>query len=103
MPIAVVMLAALGIVNSDKTDHFCGELWLDGRVKPVFGCLPMAVPARDCGYRDTILPAANPQEAAVLCPAASDSALLFLVQFRFFARHMRGLFISRALSRGSRP
>ena len=45
---------------------FCGELALDGRVKPVAGCLPMAIQARDCGYSDIILSAANAQEAAVL-------------------------------------
>ena len=37
LPIAVGILAALGIVNSDKAAKmiFCGELSLDGRVKPV--------------------------------------------------------------------
>ena len=45
---------------------FCGELALDGRVKPVAGCLPMAIQARDSGYGDIVLPAANAQEAAVL-------------------------------------
>jgi hypothetical protein len=34
---------------------FCGELSLDGRVKPVAGCLPMAIQARDSGYSDIIL------------------------------------------------
>ena len=45
---------------------FCGELALDGRVKPVAGCLPMAIRARDSGYANIILPAENAQEAAVL-------------------------------------
>jgi magnesium chelatase family protein len=68
LPIAVGLLAALGIVNADKAAKmvFCGELSLDGRVKPVAGCLPMAILARDQGYKDIILPAANAQEAAVL-------------------------------------
>ena len=68
LPIAVGILAALGIVNADKAAKmiFCGELSLDGRVKPVAGCLPMAIQARDSGYGDIILPAANAQEAAVL-------------------------------------
>ncbi len=57
LPIAVGILAALGRVNSDKAAKmiFCGELSLDGRVKPVAGCLPMAIQARDCGYSDIIL------------------------------------------------
>ena len=68
LPIAVGILAALGIVTAEKAAKtiFCGELALDGRVKPVAGCLPMAVQARDCGYSDFIVPAENAQEAAVL-------------------------------------
>ena len=40
LPIAIGILAALGIVNADKAARmiFCGELALDGRVKPVAGC-----------------------------------------------------------------
>src|SRR5208337_2427977 len=68
LPIAVGILAALGIVNSEKAAAmiFCGELALDGRVKPVAGCLPMAIRARDSGYANIILPAENAREAAVL-------------------------------------
>jgi magnesium chelatase family protein len=68
LPIAIGILAATGCVNTDKAAKmiFCGELSLDGRVKPVAGCLPMAIQARDSGYSDIILPAANAQEAAVL-------------------------------------
>ncbi len=68
LPIAVGILAALGIVNAEQAAKmiFCGELALDGRVKPVAGCLPMAIQARDSGYGNIILPAENAQEAAVL-------------------------------------
>ncbi len=68
LPIAVGILAALGIVNSAKAAKiiFSGELALDGRVKPIAGCLPMAILARDSGYSDIILPALNANEAAVL-------------------------------------
>jgi len=68
LPIAVGILAAMGCVNPDRAAKmiFCGELSLDGRVKPVAGCLPMAIQARDSGYSDIILPAANAHEAAVL-------------------------------------
>ncbi len=66
--VAVGILAALGIVNSDKAAKmiFCGEPSLDGRVKPIAGCPPMAIQARDCGYGDIILPAAHAREADVL-------------------------------------
>jgi magnesium chelatase family protein len=68
LPIAVGLLAAEGIVDAAKAAKmiFCGELALDGRVKPVDGCLSMAIQARDAGYADFVLPAANAREAAVL-------------------------------------
>ncbi|MDR3555662.1 MAG: YifB family Mg chelatase-like AAA ATPase [Syntrophobacteraceae bacterium] len=68
LPIAVGILAALGIVNSEKAAKmiFCGELALDGRVKPIAGCLSMAIQSRDSGYGDLTLPAQNAREAAVL-------------------------------------
>ena len=48
LPIAVGILAALGIVNPEKAAKmiFCGELALDGRVKPVAGYLPISIQAR---------------------------------------------------------
>jgi len=51
--------------KAEKT-IMAGELALDGRVKPVAGCLPMAIQARDRGYSDLIVPAANAREAAVI-------------------------------------
>ncbi len=66
LPIAVGILAALGIVNSDKAARmiFCGELSLDGRVKPVAGCQPMAIQARDCVCSDIVLSLWNCTEQA---------------------------------------
>lgn len=68
LPIAIGLLAAVGVVGSQKVEKaiLTGELALDGRVKPVSGCLPMALRARDLGYEDVIVPAANAREAAVV-------------------------------------
>ncbi|MDR3566503.1 MAG: YifB family Mg chelatase-like AAA ATPase [Syntrophobacteraceae bacterium] len=68
LPIAVGILSAIGIVSAQRAEKmiFCGELALDGRVKPVAGCLPMAIRARDSGFDDLILPGENAREAAVL-------------------------------------
>ncbi|MFZ2445297.1 MAG: YifB family Mg chelatase-like AAA ATPase [Syntrophobacteraceae bacterium] len=68
LPIAVGILAAMGIVDYRKAEAaiMTGELSLDGRVKPVAGCLPMAIRARDSGYSDLVVPAANAREAAVI-------------------------------------
>ena len=50
LSIAVEILAALGIANPEKAAKmiFCSELALDGRVKPVAGCLPISILAKTC-------------------------------------------------------
>ena len=45
---------------------FIGELSLDGSVKPVRGCLSIALMAKRQGYRGIILPRENTAEAAVI-------------------------------------
>ncbi len=67
LPIAVGILAAVGIVDRARAETliFVGELSLDGRVKPVTGCLPMAIQAQRAGYAKMLLPAQNACEAAV--------------------------------------
>ena len=65
---------ALGILASNEyfTDvrfedyMFMGELSLDGSVLPVKGALPMAVKAREMGFKRIIVPEANVTEAAVV-------------------------------------
>ncbi len=68
LPIAVGILAALGLVSPSRVQEviLVGELSLDGRVKPISGCLPMAVQAGKIGYREILLPSDNAQEAAVI-------------------------------------
>ncbi|MGV8073335.1 MAG: YifB family Mg chelatase-like AAA ATPase [Syntrophobacteraceae bacterium] len=67
LPIAVGILAAMGLIDRGRVEQtvLVGELSLDGRVKPVSGCLSMAIQARNSGYREMLLPAANASEAAV--------------------------------------
>ena len=43
-----------------------GELSLDGHLRPVHGCLPIALAAKNNGFRGVILPAENANEAAVV-------------------------------------
>ncbi len=68
LPIAVGILAAQGLVSPARVQEaiFIGELSLDGRVKPISGCLPMAIQARNSGYGEVLLPADNAREAAVV-------------------------------------
>jgi magnesium chelatase family protein len=68
LPIAVGILAAMGLVDRQRSAStvLVGELSLDGRVKPVSGCLPMAIQARQSGYGEFVLPQENALEAAVV-------------------------------------
>ena len=68
LPIAVGMLAAMGVVT--RTDFtgivHVGELSLDGSIQPARGVLPIAAEARRNGARALLLPNDNLAEAAVV-------------------------------------
>lgn len=68
LPLAIGILAASGQINSRLCDDFMlmGELSLDGALKPIRGVLPIALKARDAGFRGIVLPVANAKEAAVV-------------------------------------
>lgn len=68
LPIAVGIMAADGKVKADALDGYVimGELSLDGGLRPVKGVLPIAIKAREEGFKGFILPKANAREAAVV-------------------------------------
>ena len=68
LPIALGILGATGTIAQQRLGElmFLGELSLDGRIKPVFGALCMALAARRSGFRGIFVPQANCQEAAVV-------------------------------------
>jgi magnesium chelatase family protein len=68
LPIALGVLAAAGLMGEEALrEHlFGGELSLDGAIKPIRGVLPLAVAARDGGFRGLMVPAANAPEAALV-------------------------------------
>ncbi len=68
LPIALGVLAAAGLLAEDtlRQHIFAGELSLDGAVKPIRGVLPLAVTARDGGFRGLMIPAANASEATLV-------------------------------------
>ncbi len=70
LPMAIGILAARGtIAQNTLSDYlFLGELSLDGRIKPVFGSLSMALAAKEAGFKGIIVPEANRKEAAVVKP-----------------------------------
>ena len=68
LPLAIGILAGAGDILSDELDRYVimGELSLDGTLQPIKGALPIAIKARQEGYKGLILPAENANEAAVV-------------------------------------
>lgn len=68
LPIAVgLMLASEQIPNKKLSDSlFLGELSLDGILRHTSGILPMALLAREQGFKNIFIPSVNSQEASVI-------------------------------------
>ncbi|MFW6335159.1 MAG: magnesium chelatase domain-containing protein, partial [Desulfosalsimonas sp.] len=68
LPIAAGILSASGVLPPRASDPhlLLGELALDGRIKPVSGCLPVAAAAKEEGFSGVVVPYENRREAAVV-------------------------------------
>ena len=69
LTIAIGILAASEqLTNIDKLSQYLimGELSLDGSLKPIKGVLPIAMQAKEEGFRGFILPKVNAKEAAIV-------------------------------------
>ena len=70
LPLAIGILAAAGEIGIDsaRLEGFMlmGELSLDGSLQPIKGALPIAIKAREEGFKGLILPQQNVCEAAVV-------------------------------------
>ena len=68
LPLAIGILAAGEKISCSLIDSFVimGELSLDGTLQPVKGILPIALRAREEGFRGLIVPEKNAREAAVV-------------------------------------
>lgn len=68
LPIALGILAAAGLLTEEALTGtmICGELSLDGAVKPLPGVLPMVLAARDHGCLRVLVPAGNAGEAGLV-------------------------------------
>ena len=65
---AIGILAADDKIQSEKLGDYIimGELSLDGEVRPIKGVLPIAIEAKEKGFKGIILPKQNAQEAAAV-------------------------------------
>ncbi|HYO84054.1 MAG TPA: YifB family Mg chelatase-like AAA ATPase [Bryobacteraceae bacterium] len=66
LPMAVGILGGSGAVRSGEDFLMTGELSLDGSLRPVRGCLSIAICARKHGIPNLIVPKENAAEAAVV-------------------------------------
>ncbi|MDR0835571.1 MAG: YifB family Mg chelatase-like AAA ATPase [Tannerella sp.] len=68
LPLAIGILAAAEIFGETKLSQYMmmGELSLDGSLQPIKGALPIAIKAKEDGFKGIILPEQNSVEAAVV-------------------------------------
>src|SRR5688572_18099835 len=66
LPMAVGILGGSGAVGAADSFLMLGELSLDGSVRPVRGCLSVAICARANGIQNLVVPKENAAEAAVV-------------------------------------
>ena len=68
LPLAIGILAADEKIARSEIESYImmGELSLDGTLQPVRGVLPIALRAREEGFKGVIVPAKNAREAAVV-------------------------------------
>jgi len=68
LPLAIGILAGAEKIKSEKIEDYLmvGELSLDGSLKPVKGILPIAIKAKESGFKGIVIPASNSREAAVV-------------------------------------
>ena len=68
LPMAVGVMAATGQIRTDRFEEMLilGELALDGGVRSVHGCLPVAISAKQNQLKGLILPKSNAKEAAIV-------------------------------------
>ena len=68
LPLAIGILAASGQMKSEIISDYVimGELSLDGSLHHIKGALPIAIQAREEGFKGIILPKENAREAAIV-------------------------------------
>ncbi|MBP9727905.1 MAG: YifB family Mg chelatase-like AAA ATPase [Candidatus Moranbacteria bacterium] len=87
LPMALgFLLATEQIVFDHEKKLFVGELALDGLVRRIHGVLPVALFAKEQGYREVYVPLENAKEAALV----RGIRVIPVKTFFDLARHLRG-------------
>ncbi len=68
LTLAIGILAASNQIKAENLEDYLimGELSLDGSLQPFKGALPIAIKAREEGFKNIILPVQNSKEAAIV-------------------------------------
>ncbi|WP_298152854.1 YifB family Mg chelatase-like AAA ATPase [Flavobacterium sp.] len=68
LTLAIGILMASGQIRADEVERYIimGELSLDGSLQPIKGALPIAIKAREEGFKGFFLPIQNVNEAAIV-------------------------------------
>ncbi|WP_055443369.1 YifB family Mg chelatase-like AAA ATPase [Lacinutrix himadriensis] len=68
LTLAIGILVATKQIQAENLDDFLimGELSLDGNLQPIRGALPIAIKAKEEGFKGFILPVQNAKEAAIV-------------------------------------
>ena len=68
LTLAIGILAASGQIKPEEVDKYIimGELSLDGSLQPIKGVLPIAIKAKEEGFKGFFLPKQNVKEAAIV-------------------------------------
>ena len=68
LPIAIGILTASGMIDGTQLQNtaFCGELSLNGKLKPLRGILPITIHLKKSGIKSFIIPAKNSYEASFI-------------------------------------
>lgn len=87
LPILVSFLLASNQLKCDCSEKaFIGELSLNGRVRPVTGCLSMVIHAMEQGMKEIFVPAGNAYECGII----KDVDVYSVVDVRGLADHLNG-------------
>lgn len=68
LPLAIGVMAVSNQVDVSKLEQYIimGELSLDGTLNPIKGALPMAIKAKEQGFKGIIIPKENAKEAGIV-------------------------------------
>jgi len=68
LTLAIGILCATKQIQAENLENFLimGELSLDGKLQPIKGALPIAIKAKEEGFKGFILPSQNAKEAAIV-------------------------------------